>query len=180
MRIGSARAMVVLGIASVVISCAVVGCATGRPVVESLGPQRFHLKCTTELSRCLAEAADAACRGHHYIVERAVNDLNLRGSTPFQTEFRTSEAIIQCGDTNGWGPLGPPMGPPEKPPEEKAAEARVCAPGATQACVGTAGCKGGQSCLMNGSAYGLCDCGAPAPVPAPPSAPVADPTRPPS
>jgi hypothetical protein len=173
MSIGSACATLIFsGVATLV-----VGCATGRPVVEPLGSERFHLKCTTALARCLAEAADASCQGRHYIVERAVNDLDMRGATPNQAEFRTSEAIIHCGGANNWGPLAPPMGPAEKPPETKAAEARVCAPGSTQACVGPGGCKGGQACLLNGSAYGACDCG---PPPAAPAAPVADPTRPPS
>jgi hypothetical protein len=176
MKIEDARATrVSSGIAAVFVAC-LVGCATGRPVVERLGAERFRIKCTTALPRCLADAADASCQGHHYIVERAVNDLDMRGATPNQAEFRTSEAIIQCGGMNSWGSLGPPMGPPEKPAAEKGADARVCAPGSTQACVGAGGCKGGQACRLDGTAYDPCDCGPPPPAPAP----VPDPTRPPS
>jgi hypothetical protein len=35
----------------------------------------------------------------------------------------------------------------------------ACAPGATQVCVGPGGCRGGQSCLGDGSGFGPCDCG---------------------
>ncbi len=174
MRSDRARETLFSGLVALVVVVVASGCASGRPVVEPLGPERFHLKCTTELPGCLNEAADEACQGHHYIVERAVNEVNWRGSTPNQMAFRTSEAIIQCGGANGWGPLGPPMGPPETPPKEKAAPARVCAPGSTQTCVGAGSCKGGQACGLDGAAYGPCDCG---PAPA---APVSDPTRPPS
>ncbi len=37
--------------------------------------------------------------------------------------------------------------------------ARSCVPGTTQACVGAAACKGGQSCLADGSGFAPCDCG---------------------
>src|SRR6266700_207127 len=36
---------------------------------------------------------------------------------------------------------------------------RVCAPGATQSCVGPAGCAGGQACRSDGTGFGACDCG---------------------
>lgn len=35
----------------------------------------------------------------------------------------------------------------------------VCVPGASVACTGPAGCKGGQACLADGSGYAACDCG---------------------
>ena len=37
--------------------------------------------------------------------------------------------------------------------------ATACIPGATQACVGPGGCKGGQTCVSNGSRFGAWDCG---------------------
>lgn len=37
--------------------------------------------------------------------------------------------------------------------------ASACEPGATQACWGPGACKGGQSCLEDGSGWGACDCG---------------------
>lgn len=35
----------------------------------------------------------------------------------------------------------------------------ACTPGATQACVGPAGCKGGQFCTDDGARFSPCDCG---------------------
>src|SRR5258707_4487519 len=37
------------------------------------------------------------------------------------------------------------------------APARACIPGATQSCVGPGGCTGGQSCRLDGAAFGPCD-----------------------
>ena len=42
--------------------------------------------------------------------------------------------------------------------------AKACVPGATQACTGPGGCKGGQVCADNGAKFLACDCG-PAPAP---------------
>jgi hypothetical protein len=53
-----------------------------------------------------------------------------------------------------------------------AAPARACVPGLTQACVGPAGCSGGQACLGDGSGYSACDCG-PAPATSDSAAPAA-------
>ena len=37
--------------------------------------------------------------------------------------------------------------------------AEVCAPGATQECVGAAACQGTQYCITSGAGYGPCECG---------------------
>ena len=36
---------------------------------------------------------------------------------------------------------------------------RACVPGATQSCVGPAGCAGGQACRSDGTGFSPCDCG---------------------
>jgi hypothetical protein len=51
--------------------------------------------------------------------------------------------------------------PPPPPPPASPARAG-CVPGATQECVGPGGCRGGQFCEKDGSAFSPCDCGAPA------------------
>lgn len=84
--------------------------------------------------------------------------------------------------------------PPEPPPVEvdagveDAAPPQVCVPNATQECVGAGACKGGQSCLPDGTGFTECDCGKkkkksgsgaaqrPAPAPAAPAPPPAEPT----
>lgn len=35
----------------------------------------------------------------------------------------------------------------------------LCTPGETRECVGPGACRGGQSCLMDGSGFSACDCG---------------------
>ena len=78
-----------------------------------------------------------------------------------QTEVRSSDAIIRCTKNKPLfgGNDEPPRAPqPPQPPSGPGA----CIPGTTQACVGPAGCAGGQACLSGGSAFGPCDCGPPA------------------
>ncbi len=82
----------------------------------------------------------------------------------------------------------PPAPPPEPEDAGAAADAgpvQVCVPNSTQECVGAGACKGGQSCLPDGSGFTECDCGkkkkksggssagaaAPAPAPAAPAEP---------
>ncbi|HEV8247985.1 MAG TPA: hypothetical protein VGP93_19555, partial [Polyangiaceae bacterium] len=73
---------------------------------------------------------------------------------------------------------------PDAGPPVDAGPPQVCVPGATQECIGAGACKGGQSCLPDGSGFTDCDCGkkkkksgstgggaAPAPAPAPAAPP---------
>ncbi|MDB4982937.1 MAG: hypothetical protein JWM82_3689 [Myxococcales bacterium] len=155
------------------------GCGSHRNVVEKVRDNVYRLTCHKALPVCLAEEAEARCQGYHYVVLRAVNEINLRGVVPNQMEDRSSEAVIQCGLQHDWGAIGNPMegGGADKALVVGAAGDAVaahpasaaCVPGATQACVGAAGCHGGQACRPDGGGYLSCDCGAP-------SAP--DPTQP--
>lgn len=45
-------------------------------------------------------------------------------------------------------------------PPESTDGVQVCAPGATQTCLGPAACEGAQACNVDGMAWGACDCGA--------------------
>jgi hypothetical protein len=54
---------------------------------------------------------------------------------------------------------GQPPPPPAPPEPVDAAPPTVCVPNATQECVGAGACKGGQSCLPDGSGFSECDCG---------------------
>lgn len=74
---------------------------------------------------------------------------------------------------------GQPPPPPAPPEPVDAGPPQVCVPNATQECVGAGACKGGQSCLPDGSGFTECDCGkkkkkgasGPAAAPAPASEP---------
>ena len=152
------------------------GCATARVVTAPRGPGRYFLRCQAPLPVCLTEGAEPACQGNHYVVERAVDEVNARGDTAAPTLYRTSEALIHCGPSHVWSGIDtkvdqPTAGPAvagASPPAAIAVPARACTPGASQACVGPGACQGGQACLTDGSAFGPCDCGgARLPPPAP-------------
>jgi hypothetical protein len=152
----------------------VAGCATARVVTEPRGPARYFLRCQTPLPVCLTEGAAPACQGNHYVVERAVDEVNERGDTVTPTIYRTSEALIHCGPSHVWSGIDTKVDQPmagaavAAPLAPTAAPAHACTPGATQTCVGPGACQGGQACLGDGSAFGPCDCGArPAAPPAP-------------
>jgi hypothetical protein len=145
------------------------GCATPHAVTIERRPDGItHLTCKTSLQVCLNEA-EALCGHRNYAVTRASDSHELKGDSVYPTEFRTSEAFVCCVLGSGWGdqnhdPLAAPLcfAPPTALPA--APPSRACAPGASQACVGPAGCKGGQVCAPDGAAFGVCDCG-PAPAP---------------
>jgi hypothetical protein len=152
------------------LSCA----ATPAFTSQHLADGSYQLQCTTALSSCL-ERVDEVCRGTPYDV---VTGHDHRRSTDItvgtaKTEVRSSEAIIRCTRNKPLfgGNAEPSSAPasgsetapvPAAPPEQ----ARACIPGATQACVGIGACSGGQACIADGSGFGPCDCGSPAPAPA--------------
>jgi hypothetical protein len=146
-----------------------VACAGPAVTTERRDDGIFHLKCKTTLEICLA-AADNACNHDRYVVLRAYDEHNLKGDTSQPEDFRSSEAFIRCGMRSAWGSenttlLQQPLCPAAAQASSSAA-LRVCTPGATQACVGAAGCAGGQACAPDGTSFSTCDCG---PSSAPPS-----------
>jgi hypothetical protein len=148
------------------------GCAHAV-VVEKRDDGTVRLRCATALPACLDAGARTACQGTHYVVLRAVDELNVRGSVTTSLEDRSSGAIIQCGPEHTWGALGKPLEDLDKvvAPSPAAAAAAsssaagapaassACMPGTTRVCVGPAACQGGQACLPSGAAFGPCDCG---------------------
>ena len=132
----------------------------------------YRLRCKVSLARCLT-AIEEVC-GSGYDISEGREESRLYGPlTPNEPHVR-SEVVARCRST------GALFGGGEKPGQPAASAAAVppatlrnCTPGATQACVGPAACKGGQRCLADGMAFGPCDCGgAAAAAPAvPPAAP---------
>lgn len=155
---------------------ACLGCGAQKSVLERRPDGIYHLKCKdASLSRCLVDA-EAACDHNQYAVLRAFDDHQYMGRIAGNDthEVRESEVFFACGMRATWGTeltklrkapledaklcLMPSPAPAAPPP------ARVCTPGATQACVGPAGCSGGQACAPDGAAFAPCDCGT-APTP---------------
>lgn len=69
--------------------------------------------------------------------------------------FERIGAELGAQDLSGKPPAPPPAeeAPPPSTPQ------LLCVPNSTQECVGPGACRGGQSCLPDGSGYTECDCG---------------------
>ena len=170
-------AVVVLGFSGAL------GCAHGVTTTK-LDFDTYRIQCSEQaLDRCLAEAATNACDKRGYFVARGISQVNVRGRGDAPDMALSSEAVIRCAPSSGWGDQAkelmsggalpaaapaPSAAPVPAPSTAKAASA--CTPGSTQACIGTAACQGGQACKADGSGYEPCDCGPVAPTPPSPAA----------
>jgi hypothetical protein len=149
--------------------CAALAACTKPAVTSELRPDGvYHLKCKETLQVCLNQA-DLLCQHQRYVVLRALDLHNYSGDSVFPTDLRESEAFVRCGFGRSWGDvnkafLAEPLCPAGGSAPAPSASTRLCTPGASQACAGPAGCKGGQACAADGSGFGQCDCG-PAPAP---------------
>lgn len=152
---------------------------------EKIGRDTYRIACALPLEDCLREAANNACAQGPYFVLRAVNDRNFRGRTDVPKADPSSEVVLRCGPAQGLGKEAKAFmadatagsvanaGAPAAP----SLAASVCAPGATQACVGPGQCAGGQACRADGGGFLPCDCGSSAITGA---APASSPAAPPS
>lgn len=151
---------------------AIQGC-TSNVTVTRREDGLYHLKCSHTLQSCLGEAENL-CKQSSFVVLRGYDERDFKGRSDVPEAVPASEALIACGPRRGWGNLEQVRLEPlakacEKPASEPvaapAAPGGVCTPGASQACVGPGGCKGGQACLPNGAGLGPCDCGGATPSP---------------
>jgi hypothetical protein len=152
-------------------------CAHGTSI-QKLDRDTYRVTCPElPLDRCLGEAASNTCDKRAYFVERGISDVNLRGRSDAPDVAASSEAIIRCSATPGWGDKAKAlMAAPAASVVPSAAASPdkprpICAPGSTQSCVGAGACSGGQACKPDGSGYEPCDCGSPTPAPAAAPAP---------
>jgi hypothetical protein len=148
---------------------------TGRPV--RLGDGSYSLSCKGPLTNCLKHA-ERLCKDDGYTVSEArdVQERAGHASGQSQVVIQKSDATIHCGTQAPRPPIElkrpepepapaaapPPTSAPAAPAPKPAAQ---CVPGSTQACIGPAGCTGGQACKADGSGYEVCNCGAPAAAP---------------
>lgn len=147
------------------------GCAHGT-AIQKLDSDTYRVTCSElPLDKCLGDTASNVCDKRAYFVERGISDVNLRGRSEAPDVTTSSQAIIRCSPSPGWGEqakelMAAPAGSAVATPAATADKPRsVCAPGSTQSCVGTAACKGGQACKADGTGYEPCDCGPPAEPP---------------
>lgn len=154
----------VLATAALALGAACGAAQTGR--VEKLADRTFKITCEAPLSTCLRKA-EQLCKEGTYIVRSARDQRDRYGPElgNTQVEVRSSEAVFYCDSNPLFGPSGPPpagqTAAPARPPPPPAptAPATACVPGEARACVGPAGCQGGQACLPDGSGFAPCDCG---------------------
>ena len=152
------------------------GCAHGVTTTK-LDFDTYRIKCSDQaLDRCLAEAASNACDKRGYFVARGVSEVNVRGRSDAPDMALSSEAVIRCAPSSGWGDQAKELmsggassavapAPAATPAPSAAKVPSACTPGSTQACIGKAACQGGQACKADGSGYEPCDCGPAAPTP---------------
>jgi hypothetical protein len=93
--------------------------------------------------------------------ERGCDALIIMGSAhgAHDTLYRGACVLYQ------WDATAAKPRPVARAPEPQ----RSCMPNATQLCYGPGACRGGQSCVADGSGYTPCDCGAEPAAPAPTS-----------
>lgn len=147
-----------LGASGLFLACSAAEVGSMRP----LGDGRYQVVCETSLRECLAEA-ESRCDTSGYHVLEADEAKRRVGVPPVQSVFADSRAIFACGDKKGLLNASPiPENSARTAPA--AAPLESCLPGASRACVGPAGCSGGQQCLPDGRGLSACDCGPPAAV----------------
>jgi hypothetical protein len=149
------------------------GCASSAPPPPREADGSYHFECQGPLAECLLRA-EKVCKSHGgYVVASArdVHEMLGHDQGQSQVEVRKSEAVVFCGnsDPSYTRPLVETRQEPVRSLQTEQADAhvdpatarRACVPGATQACIGPAGCKGGQSCAADGSRFEPCNCGVP-------------------
>lgn len=154
---------------------AAIGCTRQAIVThERLPDGSYAFKCEDELWVCLSYV-QRVCKGTPYVVHEGWDEPKISGVEQYQVETHRSQARVRCVRPGSLAKAMPPAGTPVQAPvaaqvapgQSKARPApapapkpaRVCVPGATQACVGPAACSGGHACLPDGSGFGPCDCG---------------------
>jgi hypothetical protein len=174
-KTGSMKLLCAFGLLPLVVSCSSGG--TGRPA--RLADGGYSLSCKGPLTDCLRHA-ERLCKDQGYTVQEARDVLDKFGPENGQSQVvvEKSDATIHCGKSTPQAPIrleretelaAPPAvapAPAAAPPAPPApAAARACVPGSTQACIGPAGCSGGQACAADGTRFEPCNCGSAASAP---------------
>lgn len=120
----------------------------------------MQFTCELSMDECVRRVQEQ-CKNERFRILEGTSETRLRDAPPFEKAYHTSRLHLVC--TNDGADV---LLSTQKSPEPGApAAAKACSVGETRACVGAAACKGGQTCLPDGSGFSGCDCG-----PATPSA----------
>ena len=138
----------------------------------------YRIDCRQPLERCLGSLEEVCSQG--YEILRAREQKRFYGPNEINEPSLTSYAVARCtSPTSLFGHSDKGGGNQAESPTSRSVagapasaepiERKNCVPGASQACVGPGGCRGGQRCLHDGSAFAECDCGGPPSISPPPS-----------
>jgi hypothetical protein len=132
-------------------------CTSNQKITQT-GSDSYRIRCSTALSTCLEQAEYVCPEG--FEVREAKEERERHGvdavGTGVEVE-RRSEGLIVCRSTA--------MIDLRDPAPAVWNRERACTPGTTQECTGGGGCRGGQSCLLDASGFGPCDCVLGVPLP---------------
>ena len=139
-------------------------CASERAGRTKLADGSYKLTCKTGLGTCLSDLTDV-CATHGYDVLSAKEERTRTGVEPVDTEYVASEAVVRCRHASTvFGPAEASAKPAASNAPALVAATPTCFPGTTQACLGSAACKGAQTCAPDGTHFGACDCGSGVPI----------------
>ena len=140
-------------------------CSRGSGVPVRQPDGSYSVSCKGPLSDCLRHA-ERVCRDQGYTVAEGRDVREFVGHESGQSHvlIQSSAATVYCGSHAPRPAIElkretPPLVIAPTPAPPAPAPAPACVPGATQACVGPAGCSGGQACKADGSGYEPCNCG---------------------
>jgi hypothetical protein len=133
-------------------------CTSNQKITQT-GSDTYRIRCSTALSTCLEQAEYVCPQG--FELREAKEERERHGVDVVGTGVdveRRSEGLIVCRSTALLDLRDPAPAPWNRE--------RICTPGTTQECTGGGGCRGGQSCLLDASGFGPCDCVLGVPLPA--------------
>lgn len=161
-------------------------CAANPVERKQLADGSWRITCQLPMDACVRQL-EIVCPEKRYRILGGQSQRELRDVEPVVRESRTSELTAVCDHHGGdalfggtatstslsapvgsapvgavpWvvGSVTPPVAAAPAASTTAPALPKACVPGSTQACVGTAGCAGGQTCRSDGSGFGACDCG---------------------
>ena len=113
----------------------------------------YAIECTSQ-KVCLDRAA-RQCGSAGYDIISGQHAQEVAGVPGNEKVVGKDDLRIRCKEDPTQGARTEPTAPPTT----GLGEPVICRPGETQECVGPGACQGGQSCILDGTGYGPCDCG---------------------
>lgn len=160
---------------TVMLMAAIGFCGCSGAQVKQRPDGTYAIQCSDHKS-CL-DRADRLCGAQGYVVVGGQSNKKLYGVPGNEKFIGKDELFIRCNkdrpldmphpEAGNWrlehraseGNSSPSGSSADRAAATGTAPLRVCRPGETQRCIGKAACVGGQSCLADGSGFGVCDCG---------------------